>query len=356
MTAMLEDIGTSASSVSQLGEHALIGQVAALLQSTHPTVHKGIGDDCAVLDGPDGQLLLVTTDSLVEHVHFDRVYVPAAHLGYKAAMVNISDIHGMNGKPTALLLSLSLPVKVSTQFVTDFIQGFEACCAEHGAQLVGGDTTGSKAGIAIGVTAMGLVKPEQVTYRSGATAGDFLCLSGDLGAAYAGLLLLEREKQVFLENPGVQPDFAGFQYVLGRQLKPASTRTVLDLLQAAEVVPTAMIDVSDGLASESLHLAKASNCHIRLFEDKLPIDFETLNALELFSIEPMYAALHGGEDYELLFTVKAADVPMVKQLPGITIIGHVQEGAGTVDIVRADTQAVEVVERLGFSHFDSPEA
>jgi thiamine-monophosphate kinase len=315
--------------LSELGEFGLIEHLTANIRLDNTSSIRGVGDDAAVVDNMD-RLTLVSTDLLVEGIHFDLAYTPLKHLGYKAAAVNISDIAAMNGTARQLLVGLSVSNRFSVEALEELYDGIRQACTVYHADLVGGDTTSCPSGLFISVTVVGDVEKDQVTYRDGAKINDLVCVSGDLGAAYMGLLLLEREKSVFLANPEIQPDLEGFDYILGRQLKPEPRTDIIRLLRDAGVKPTAMIDISDGLGSEILHICKASGLGCRLYEHKIPIDPATLSAAEMFGIGPWTAAMNGGEDYELLFTIRQADFEKVNRIPGISVIGHMvdrQEGA-----------------------------
>ena len=292
--------------IAQLGEFGLIDHISKAVTLTQKTSVKGIGDDAAVLDFSAMQTL-VSTDLLLEGIHFDLRYVPLKHLGYKAIQVNLSDIYAMNGRASQVTFSLGLSSKFPLEAVEELYEGALLACKSFGVDLVGGDTSASAQGLVISVTSLGYADADKIAYRSGALEGDLICVSGDLGGAYVGLQLLEREKKIFLENPNIQPDLEGKDYIVERQLKPEARKDIVELLASIEVKPNAMIDVSDGLASEILHICRASNCGCKLYEEKIPIDPMTYETAREFGLDPTVCALNGGEDYELLFTVKQAD-------------------------------------------------
>jgi thiamine-monophosphate kinase len=281
----------------------------------------GVGDDAAVLSFGD-RTVLISKDLLIENVHFDLTYYPLKHLGYKAAVVNISDIVAMNGKATQMLVGLAISSKFSVEAVEEIYAGIRLACERYEVDLIGGDTTSSTSGLVISITILGKAAPEEITYRGGAQLNDLICVSGDLGSAYAGLLILEREKQAFRGDPGLQPELEGYDYILERQLKPEARTEVLDILRQIGLKPSAMIDISDGLSSEALHLCEASGLGCTLYTNRIPLDPATVSALEDFGIDPLTAALNGGEDYELLFTAPLSEHEKLKGIQGIHIIGH----------------------------------
>lgn len=310
--------------LSALGEFGLIDRLTSGFIPSNPTTLKGIGDDAAVLDYSDRKIL-VSTDLLIEGVHFDLTYYPLKHLGYKSVAVNLSDIYAMNGTPEQITVSLAVSSKFSLEALEDIYSGIHLACKKYGVDLVGGDTTSSRIGLVISVTVMGSAKEEDIVYRNGARQNDLVCVSGDLGAAYAGLLALEREKTVFRADPSMQPELDGLDYLLQRQLKPEPRRDIIELLGKSGVKPTAMIDVSDGVASDIRHVAKQSGLGCVIFEEKLPVDQLTWDTLGEMGIDPTTAALNGGEDYELLFTVSQADYDKIKEQNDISIIGYMTE-------------------------------
>ncbi|MFM7078545.1 MAG: thiamine-phosphate kinase [Bacteroidota bacterium] len=318
--------------LAALGEFGLINHLSANITPSHPTTVKGIGDDCAVTVGPNC-LQLITTDLLLEGIHFDLSYCPLKHLGYKAAMVNLSDIYAMNGKPSQIVISLGLSNRISLEAIEELYSGILMACEKHGVDVVGGDTSSSKSGLVIGITALGSVSKDRICYRHGATVNDLICVSGDLGAAYMGLQVLSREKRVFLENPQVQPDLTGADYVLERQLKPEARKNVVDALEDAGIIPTSMIDISDGLASELFHLSIASKTGCRIYEEKIPIDVETARHAEEMNLNPTLAAMNGGEDYELLFTIKQQDFDKLTSINGLHVIGHVTDESSGLALI-----------------------
>jgi thiamine-monophosphate kinase len=327
---MLENTGRT--ELSDLGEFGLIKHLTQFITISNESTIKGIGDDAAVIDYK-GRQTVVTTDMLVEGVHFDLAYVPLKHLGYKSISVNVSDIYAMNATPRQITVSLAISNRFSVEAIEEFYAGMMLACARYKVDIVGGDTTSSTSGLVISITAIGDADPSELIYRDGAKDGDLLCVTGDLGAAYVGLQLLEREKQIFLESPGVQPDLEGHDYILERQLKPDARKDIPVLFQKLELKPTAMMDVSDGLASEILHICNQSGVGCNLYEEKIPIDPSTYNMAREFNLDPTVCALSGGEDYELLFTIDAADYPKVKGNPDITVIGHMtasKEGANMI--------------------------
>lgn len=339
----------SRSEISRLGEFGLIDRIASNLTNRNPSTIRGIGDDAAVIAGTDG-LTLVSTDMLLEGVHFDLRYVPLRHLGYKAIAVNVSDIAAMNGTPGQVVVGLGLSNRFSVEAVDELYAGMRTACSDYGVDLVGGDTSSSAAGLVLSVTVIGSVDRNAVAYRSGASVNDIICVTGDLGAAYMGLQVLEREKAVFLANPESQPDLEKYQYVVGRQLRPDARMDIVHDLREAGVVPTSMIDVSDGLASELLHLARHSNLGVRIFEDKVPIDHQTYDAALEFKIDPITCALNGGEDYELLFTIKQSDLEKIKNHPDIHLIGHMHDQAGQHMMV-SKAGTVVPISAQGWAHF-----
>jgi thiamine-monophosphate kinase len=288
--------------ISSLGEFGLIDHLTQNVELQNASSLLGVGDDAAVIDH-FGKQTVITTDLLVEGVHFDLMYTPLRHLGYKSVVVNLSDLYAMNATPTQIIIGLGLSNRFSLEAIDEFYEGVYAACSKYGVDLVGGDTTSSQKGFIISITAIGEVTPDKYVKRSTAQKGDLLCVSGDLGAAYVGLLFLEREKKIFAESPGVQPDLENESYVIGRLLKPEARKDIVDFFAANEITPTAMMDISDGLSSEILHICKQSNLGCVLYEEKLPIADDMRNAAYKFEIDPTACALSGGEDYELLFTI-----------------------------------------------------
>jgi thiamine-monophosphate kinase len=310
--------------ISELGEFGLIKHLTTNFKIQHESSIKGIGDDAAVLESKDKQML-ISTDLLLEGIHFDLAYVPLMHLGYKAVQVNLSDIYAMNGIATQITVSIGLSSKFPLEAVEEIYKGIELACNKFNIDLIGGDTSSSKQGLVISVTSIGYAAAEEVCYRNGAEEGDLLCVSGDLGGAYVGLQILEREKQIFLENPQLQPDLEGKDYIIERQLKPEGRRDIVDLLAQMKIKPTSMIDVSDGLASEILHICTQSEKGCTLYEEKIPIDPMTYETARELGLDPTVCALNGGEDYELLFTIKQSDYVKLKNDVDISIIGHITE-------------------------------
>jgi thiamine-monophosphate kinase len=315
--------------IATLGEFGLIDHLTKNIELQNVSSLLGVGDDAAIIDH-FGKLTVVTTDLLIEGVHFDLMYTPLKHLGYKSVVVNLSDVYAMNATPTQLTMSIGISNRFSVEAVTEFYEGVYAACEHYGVDLVGGDTASSQKGFIISVTAIGEVTPEKFVKRSTAGKGDLLCVSGDLGAAYIGLLFLEREKKIFMENPAIQPDLEGEAYVVGRLLKPEARQDIIEFFETENLLPTAMMDISDGLSSEILHICKQSNLGCILYEEKIPIAEETRKAAFKFEIDPTACALSGGEDYELLFTIRQADYDKVKTSPDIHVIGYMtapEEGA-----------------------------
>lgn len=313
---------TTRTEISKLGEFGLIEHLTQNMPLKNAETLKGVGDDAAVLDYKDKQVL-VTTDLLLEGVHFDLTYVPMKHLGYKSAVVNFSDIYAMNGQPKQITVSIGLSKRFSVEDMEELYNGIRLACDVYGVDLVGGDTSASLTGLAISITCIGEGEKGKVVYRSGAKETDLVCVSGDLGAAYMGLQLLEREKKVFNGEKDFTPDFSGKEYLLERQLKPEARKDIIAALREAGILPTAMMDVSDGLSSELLHISKESHVGCRIYEERIPIDYQTAVMAEQFNMNLVTAALNGGEDYELLFTVPLADYDKVSNLKGVKIIGHI---------------------------------
>ena len=332
---------TNLTPVSSIGEFGLIDRLTARVKTHHRSTVRGVGDDTAVIDAGSHYVLL-TKDLLVEGVHFDMVYTPLRHLGYKAVTVNLSDIYAMNGTPEQLLVGLAVSSKYSIEALEELYAGMQLACDRYQVDLAGGDTTICPSGMMLSITAMGRVDKDQVVYRGGASENDLLCVSGDLGAAYMGLLVLEREKQVFKVNPDMQPDISQYAYVLERQLKPEAARQTIELLKEAGVMPTSMIDVSDGLASEVMHLCKQSGLGAVIYEDKLPVHREMAAVAHEFKIDPTTAVLSGGEDYELLFTIQPSHYEKIKELAGITPIGHMTAKGEKALLVTASGQQTEL--------------
>lgn len=335
---MIEDKTPQRTSLSQLGEFGLIDHLTKNFEINQPSTVKGIGDDGAVLDFKDKKVV-VSTDLLIEGVHFDLAYMPLKHLGYKAVVVNVSDICAMNAKATQITVSIAVSNRFPLEALDELFAGITLAAKEYNVDVIGGDTTSSQKGLIISITALGEADAEEITYRDGANSTDLLVVTGDIGSAYMGLQVLEREKQVFLVNPNSQPDLDAYTYLIERQLKPEARKDVRTLLHALEIKPTSMIDISDGLSSEIIHLCKKSNVGCNLYEEKLPIDPQLINVCEEFNIDSTTVAINGGEDYELLFTIKMDDYDKIKGNPNFTVIGHMtQESEGIHLITRADTK------------------
>lgn len=310
--------------VSELGEFGLIHHLTKNIELQNASSILGVGDDAAVIDH-FGKQTVVTTDLLLEGVHFDLSYTPLKHLGYKSVIANLSDVYAMNATPTQITVSIGISNRMSVEAIEEFYNGVYLACENYGVDLVGGDTASSLRGFVISVTALGEVTPEKIVRRNTAKKGDILCCSGDLGAAYIGLLFLEREKKIFMETPGIQPDLEGEAYVIGRLLKPEARRNIISFFEEANILPTSMMDISDGLSSEILHICEKSGVGCMVYEERIPILEDTRNAAFKFQIDPTACALSGGEDYELLFTIQQGDYEKLKDHPNISVIGHMTE-------------------------------
>ncbi|NGM61119.1 thiamine-phosphate kinase [Sphingobacterium sp. SGG-5] len=327
--------------INELGEFGLIQHLTQAIVLTEKSTVNGIGDDAAVLDFSNKKTL-ISTDLLLENVHFDLRYVPLKHLGYKAVQVNLSDIYAMNGIASQITFSIGLSSKFPLEAIEEIYEGALIACKKYNVDLVGGDTSSSTQGLVISVTSIGYADEDKIAYRSTAKEGDLLCVSGDLGGAYVGLQLLEREKQIFLENPNIQPDLEGKDYIVERQLKPEARKDIVELLEELHVKPNAMIDVSDGLASEILHICKDSNVGCKLYEDKIPIDPMTYETAREFGLDPTVCALSGGEDYELLFTVPQSDHDKLKGQLDISIIGYITEASAGCQMISKSGNVHEI--------------
>ena len=317
-------MSTERTEISSLGEFGLIDHLTRNIEIQNASTILGVGDDAAVIDH-FGKQTVLTTDLLVEGVHFDLIYTPLKHLGYKSVVVNLSDVYAMNAVPTQIILSIGISNRFSLEALDEFYEGVYAACEKYGVDLVGGDTTSSQKGFIISLTAIGEVAPDNFVKRGTAKKGDLLCVSGDLGAAYVGLLFLEREKKIFIESPGVQPDLEGETYVIGRLLKPEARKDIVEFFAANQIKPTAMMDISDGLSSEILHICKDSNLGCVLYEEKIPVSEEMKKAAFKFEIDPTACALSGGEDYELLFTVAQEDFEKLVLNEQISVVGYMTE-------------------------------
>ena len=339
--------------LEELGEFGLIGHLTKNIKLTNESSNKGVGDDAAVLDFA-GKKTLISTDMLLEGIHFDLAYTPLKHLGYKAIQVNLSDIYAMNGIASQVTVSIGMSSKFPLEAIEELYQGIYIACEKYNVDLIGGDTTASKKGLVISVTSIGYADEADIVYRNGAEEGDLICVSGDLGGAYTGLQLLEREKLIYLENPNIQPDLEGKDYIVERQLKPEARRDVIELLKSIEVKPTSMIDVSDGLASELLHICRQSNKGCNLYEEKIPLDPMTFETAREFNLDPTVCALSGGEDYELLFTVKQADYDKIKFKMDISIIGYITEPSAGCNLV-TKSGTVHELKAQGWNAFKKSE-
>lgn len=339
--------------LSALGEFGLIDHLTKNITLKNPSTLKGVGDDAAVLDYGNKKIL-VSTDMLIQNIHFDLTYTPLKHLGYKAVAVNASDIFAMNGTPKQITVSLALSNHFSVESTDELYSGIYLACEHYGIDLVGGDTTSSKSGMCISITVIGEADEQDIVYRNTAKENQLICVSGDLGAAYMGLQLLEREKTVFTEGVTTQPDFAGYEYILERQLKPEGRGDIIKLLREKNIRPTAMIDISDGLASEIMHICKDSGIGCNIYEDKIPIDYQTYKMAEELNMNAIVCALSGGEDYELLFTVPVEDFEILSTLPEISIIGHTCNQAEGYNMTTRDGNTFEL-KAQGWTNFASPE-
>jgi len=341
---------TERTELSELGEFGLIDKISKSVELKQKSSVKGIGDDAAVL-GIGKQKTLVTTDLLLEGIHFNLSYVPLKHLGYKAVAVNLSDIYAMNGKPTQITVSLGLSSRFSLEAIDELYTGILLACEKYNVDLVGGDTSSSVSGLTISVTAIGEIDEENIVYRSGAKETDLICVSGDLGGAYLGLQLLERERKIFEENPKIQPDLSGHDYVLERQLKPEARADIIDILELEKVKPTSMLDISDGLSSDLMHICTQSEVGSRVYLEKIPIDHTSAIAAEELNIDPTVCALNGGEDYELLFTVDLKDYDRIKDNPTIRVIGHVTNRGEGYNLISGE-QAIPL-QAHGWNHLEN---
>ena len=346
----MEENKDTRTELDELGEFGLIDQLTQDFPLRNASSLKGVGDDAAVINH-EGYRTLVSVDLLVEGVHFDMTYTPLRHLGYKAAVVNFSDIYAMNGTPTQIVVGLGVSNRYSVEALDELYAGIRLACENYHVDLVGGDTTSSKSGLVISITVIGQAKEEDVVFRSGAKPNDLLCVSGDLGGAYMGLLILEREKAEYLANPNMQPQLQGFDYVLERQLKPEARKDVIARLKELGIKPTSMIDISDGLASEALHLCKESGVGCQLYEGKIPQDPTTVKLAKDFQVVPSITALNGGEDYELLFTIDQKDYEKIQQLSeDITVIGYMTADKGIAELITPDNHVIPL-KAQGWNHF-----
>ncbi len=338
---MLEDKNQSRTSLADLGEFGLIKHLTQHFSINNKRTVKGVGDDAAVLDATEKQTLL-TTDLLIEGIHFDLSYMPLKHLGYKSVMVNLSDVYAMNGTAEQITVSIAVSNRFSLEAVEELYAGIQLACETYGIDLIGGDTTSSTTGLLISVSAIGTANKEDIVYRDGAKQTDLVVVSGDLGGAYLGLQVLEREKQVFQVNPNNQPDLDNYTYIIERQLKPEARKDIPNLLKELDVKPTSMIDISDGLSSELFHICTQSKVGCKVYEEKLPLDPQVISTCEEFDIDSTMVALSGGEDYELLFTVSIDDYDKIKANPHLTVIGHITEETQGLNLVTRANQELEL--------------
>ena len=341
---MFDNKDQNRTKLTELGEFALIDHLMQHFKIKHETTIKGVGDDAAILDFQDGKTI-VTTDMLVEGVHFDLAYMPLKHLGYKAVVVNLSDVFAMNGTPRQITVSIAVSNRFPLEALEELYAGIQLAAKLYNVDVVGGDTSSSTKGLIISITALGVAQQEDIVYRSGAQTNDLLVVSGDLGAAYMGLQVLEREKQVFEVNPQSQPDLEPYSYLVERQLKPEAREDIPPLLKALGVKPTSMIDVSDGLSSEIIHLCRNSKKGVRLYEDKIPLDPQVISVCEEFKLDSTTIALSGGEDYELLFTISQSDYDKIKGNPNLTVIGHMTDEADGMHLVTRENQFIKLIAR-----------
>src|ERR1700744_2430439 len=337
--------------IEALGEFGLINHLTKNIQLVQKSTVKGVGDDAAVLDF-EGKKVLVSTDILMEGIHFDLAYTPLKHLGYKSVQVNLSDIYAMNGTATQVTVSIGISSKFPLEAVEELYEGIYLACEKYNVDLIGGDTTSSRQGLVISVTSIGYADEKDIAYRNTANEGDLICVSGDLGGAYVGLQLLEREKQIYIENPNIQPDLEGKDYIIERQLKPEARKDIVELLKDIDIKPTAMIDISDGLASEILHICKQSEKRLNIYAEKIPLDPMTYETAREFNLDPTVCALSGGEDYELLFTIKQADYEKIKLQMDISIIGHITEASAGCNLVTR-SGVVHALKAQGWNAFSS---
>ena len=327
---------------TELNEFGLIRQLTSGFTTYIPTTLKGIGDDAAVISVSEDDVLLVSTDTLLEGIHFNLMYFPLMHLGYKAVVVAISDIYAMNGEAEQITVSIAVSNRFPLEALEELYAGIKKACDHYKIDLVGGDTSSSVSGLMLSITAIGRTKKQDVVYRSGAGENDLLVVTGDLGAAYMGLQVLEREKEVFKANPEIQPDLDGHDYLLERQLKPEARKDIIRFLKELEVKPTSMIDISDGLASEIFHLATSSKLGCTIYDEKIPIDAKTSIAAIDFNLNPNMCALNGGEDFELLFTVALEDYDKIKGNPHMTVIGHMTDQESGINLVSKNGEVIEL--------------
>lgn len=340
--------------LSQLGEFGLIDHLTKSFPLVQPSTLQGVGDDAAVMNFTEGHTV-VTTDLMIEGIHFNLSYVPLKHLGYKSVLVNLSDVYAMNAYPTQITVSIAVSNRFPLEALEELYAGIKLACKNYKVDLVGGDTSSSSSGLIISVTAMGQVENEKITYRSGAQPNDLLVVSGDLGGAYMGLQVLEREKEVFKVNPNNQPDLALYSYCIERQLKPEARKDIVELLEELAIVPNAMIDISDGLSSEILHLCKASEVGCDLYEEKLPCDPSTSSTAEEFKMNSITALLNGGEDYELLMAIKTEDYDKIKGHPLLTTIGHFTDQKEVCNMITGLGQSIPI-EAQGWKNFNKDES
>lgn len=347
----------SETEISSLGEFGLIEQITKDFPIKNPSTQVGVGDDCAVLNyGTNPEMrTLVTTDVLLEGIHFDLTYTPLRHLGYKAAVVNFSDVYAMNGQPKQITVSLGISKRFTVEHIAELYAGIRLACEQYGVDLVGGDTSASVTGLIISITCIGEGEEGKIVYRNGAADTNLICVTGDLGAAYMGLQLLEREREVGAGQKDFQPDFSGREYILERQLKPEARKDVIAELKKAGVMPTAMMDVSDGLSSELLHICKESNVGCRIYEDRIPIDYQTAIMAEEMNMNLVTAAMNGGEDYELLFTVPLTDHDKVVNMKGVRLIGRITKPELGAYMVTRDSNEI-AIRAQGWNAFTQEDA
>ena len=338
-------------SLSELGEFGLINHLNDKITLINKSTIKGIGDDAAVLEYSANRQILVSSDLLVEGIHFDLSYTPLKHLGYKAAIVNFSDIYAMNGKPEHITVNIAMSNRFSLEAVDELYEGILLACKNYEVDLVGGDTSSSKSGLFISITVIGQAGADKITYRNGAKSNDLICVSGDLGGAYMGLQLLEREKQVFLANPEMQPEIDNYDYILERQLKPEAREDIIKLLEKENIKPTSMIDISDGLASELIHICTSSNVGCTIYDDKIPMDHTTIAFANEINMDPVTATLNGGEDYELLFTIDIKDYNKIKEIKVISVIGHITDKSEGCNIICGDNKELVLLKAQGWNAF-----